>query len=98
MAGAERDKDVVIPTEVKQEMLDQFARRGIKVEHKAPSLDLTYVLPGFLVAMLVLGLIYMNIPIRLSTETLSARLGGTTADKSRENAVDSTVVADDKED
>ncbi len=62
------DKEVIMPAEIKQDMVDEFVRKGVKVEHKPPKQDLSYVLPGFLLAMLGLGMIYMFIPMKLASE------------------------------
>jgi hypothetical protein len=61
-------KEVVMPAEIKQDMVDEFVRKGVKVEHKPPKQDLSYVLPGFLLAMLGLGMIYMFTPMKLASE------------------------------
>ncbi len=61
-------KEVVMPAEIKQDMVDEFVRKGVKVEHKPPKQDLSYVLPGFLLGMLGLGLVYMFIPMKLASE------------------------------
>lgn len=60
--------EFVMPVEIKQEVIDQLASKGIKVEHKAAKLDFGYILPGFILGVLGLGALYMFSPMRLASE------------------------------
>lgn len=59
---------IVLPAELRQDLLDEMARKGIKLDHKAASLELGYILPGFVLGVLGLGLLYMFIPMKLASE------------------------------
>jgi hypothetical protein len=63
-------REVVMPVEIKQDIVDELTRKGVKVEHKPAKLDFTYILPGFLLGILGLGLVYLFIPMKLATEVL----------------------------
>lgn len=60
--------EVVMPVEIKQEVVDQLASKGVKIEHKAAKLDFGYILPGFVLGLLGLGALYMFSPMRLASE------------------------------
>jgi hypothetical protein len=63
-------REVVMPVEIKQDVVNELARKGVKIEHKPAKLDFTYILPGFLLGILGLGLVYLFIPMKLAAEVL----------------------------
>jgi hypothetical protein len=64
----EPQHEFVMPVEIKQEVIDQLASKGVKVDHKAAKLDFGYILPGFILGVLGLGALYMFSPMRLASE------------------------------
>lgn len=66
--SGEPEHEIVMPVEIKQEVVDQLIGKGVKVDHKAAKLDLGYILPGFILGVLALGALYMFSPMRLASE------------------------------
>lgn len=66
--SGEPEHEVVMPVEIKQELVDQLSSKGVKVDHKSAKLDLGYILPGFILGVLALGALYMFSPMRLASE------------------------------
>lgn len=62
------EREVVMPSEIKQEVVDQLASKGVKVDHKAAKLDFSFILPGFVLGLIGLGAMFMFSPMRLASE------------------------------
>ncbi len=62
------EREVVMPVEIKQEVVDQLASKGVKVDHKAAKLDFGFILPGFVLGLIALGAMFMFSPMRLASE------------------------------
>ncbi|CAN5610352.1 hypothetical protein BH10CYA1_BH10CYA1_12400 [soil metagenome] len=61
-------REVVMPVEIKQEVVDQMAVKGVKVDHKPAKLDFSFILPGFILGVIGLGAVYMFSPMKLASE------------------------------
>ena len=61
-------REVVMPAEIKQEVVDQLSSKGVKVDHKAAKLDFSFIMPGFILGVLGLGALYMFSPMKLASE------------------------------
>ncbi len=66
--AGEPAREVVMPAEIKQEVVDQLISKGVKVDHKAAKLDFSFILPGFILGVIGLGALYMFSPMRLASE------------------------------
>ncbi len=66
--SGEPEHEVVMPAEIKQEVVDQLVSKGVKVDHKPAKLDFGYILPGFVLGLLGLGALYMFSPMKLGSE------------------------------
>ena len=62
------EREVVMPSEIKQEVVDQLVSKGVKVDHKAAKLDFSFILPGFVLGLIGLGAMFMFSPMRLASE------------------------------
>ncbi len=62
------EREVVMPAEIKQEVVDQLTSKGVKVDHKAAKLDFSFILPGFVLGLIGLGAMFMFSPMRLASE------------------------------
>ncbi|HEY9676567.1 MAG TPA: hypothetical protein V6C76_01095 [Drouetiella sp.] len=82
--------EVVVPAELKKDMVAELARKGVTVERKPAKQDFSLILPAFIAAIAALGAFYMFVPMKLGAEINGApTLRFTKSDESTSATTDS---------